>query len=235
MRSDGCRGWRAWGSGRWRTRSGRSDPRILGTHARLSVPQAPTLDARTIPPPGRTAGTTLKSTHADDSRAASSASVCAHLLSRRLGAGRFFPSAPPASGFVRDYAIGAARQRGHSKRVCKKPPVTISENRAVPRALGSARWPASLLRVCAYRPVPYPLRNQDVHADCTLCRLLAWSCASRCVDVAACRLLSAAGRKTDAHLGNGAFRNMLQLAASPDDSQHPMALSRVDFWSLLAL
>jgi hypothetical protein len=49
--------------------------RILGICERHS--QAPTLDARTIPPPGRTEGTTLNSTHAaNDSRAASSASVC---------------------------------------------------------------------------------------------------------------------------------------------------------------
>jgi hypothetical protein len=84
----------------------------------------------------------------------------------RSGAGRLFASAPPTSGFVCDFAIEAARQCGPLKRVCIKPPVTAAKNRAVPRALGSARWPASLLRVCVYRPFP----NQDAQADRTLCK-----------------------------------------------------------------
>ncbi len=109
------RGWRASGSGRWRAGSGRSDPRILGTHARLSVPQAPTLDARTVPPPRRTAGTTLSSTLADAARAASSASVCEHLLIRRYGAGRSFASAPPALGFVCELSVQCGMPRGTSR------------------------------------------------------------------------------------------------------------------------
>ncbi len=89
-------------------------------------------------------------------------------------------------------------------------------------------------------PIQYPLRNQDVHADCTLCRLLAWSCASLHVDVSACQLLSTAGRKTDAHLGYGAFRNDAPNGGVADDSQHPLSLrrlarSRVDVRSWLAL
>ncbi len=76
-----------------------------------------------------------------------------------------------------------------------------------------------------------------MHADCTLCRLLAWSCASLHVDVAACRLLSAAGRKTDAYyLGYGAFRNDAPNSGVADDSQRPIARSRVAVRSpLLAL
>ncbi len=126
-----------------------------------------------------------------------------------------------AAGSVCDFAIRTARQRGPSKRVCMKPPVTISETRAVPRALGSARRPASLLRVCANS---LSTRNQDAQADCTLCRLPARNFASLHVDVATCRLLSAAGRKTDAHLGYGASRNDAPNEGVADDSQHPVAL-----------
>ena len=111
--------------------------RIIGPYARHSVPPEvirprPTLNVGTVPPPERAAGTTLNSTHADDAHAAPSASMCEHLVIRH------------------DFAIGAARQRRPSKRACMKPPVPMSDS--VPRALGSARWLASLLRVCAYRP-----------------------------------------------------------------------------------
>ena len=112
-------------------------------------PLAPTLDLGTVSPPEleRAAGTTLDSTQADDAHAASSASMCAHLMVRQA---------------IRERtAVGRLRLRlrhrscattSSFESASHKTRVTISENRAVPRALGSARWLASLLRVCAYRP-----------------------------------------------------------------------------------
>ncbi len=99
------------------TRSGRSDPRILGTHAPAFCPPG------THPrrgghghPPRRTAGTTLSLTLADAARrAASSASVCEHLLIRRCGAGRPFASAPPALGFVCELSVHCGMPRGISR------------------------------------------------------------------------------------------------------------------------
>ena len=68
------------------------------------------------PPPRRTAGTTLSSTLADAARrAASSASVCEHLLIRRCGAGRPFASAPPALGFVCELSVHCGMPRGISR------------------------------------------------------------------------------------------------------------------------
>ena len=83
-------------------------------------------------------------------------------------------------------------------------------------------------------PIPYPLRNQDAQLDCTLCRLPAWSFASLYVDVATCRLPARLVRPTP-NLITVRFETMLQLAASPDDSRHRIARSRVDFRSRLAL
>jgi hypothetical protein len=177
----------------------------------------------TVPPP---TGTTLSSTHADD--------VCEHLPISRSGAGRFFASTPPASGFVCDYAIGAARQRGPSKRVCK-PPVTLLENRVVPRALGSARWPASLLRVCVYRPshIHSAIRTRKRTVRCV--SLPAWICASRYVDVATCRLLARPAVRPTPTFGYGAVsKRCSKIGGVADDSRHPLARSRVDFRSLLA-
>jgi hypothetical protein len=68
------------------------------------------------PPPRRTAGTTLSSTLADAARrAASSASVCEHLLMRRRGAGRPFASAPRALGFVCELSVQCGMPRGISR------------------------------------------------------------------------------------------------------------------------
>ena len=236
--SDGCRGGLAASAGGGPDQGARgAGPRdtLHGTPSRPNhPPQAPTLDV-------------ARSSRRDERQGQHSTRRAQMLLARHhrracastcrpgdLAPGpRSFPSAPPASCSVCDFAINCSttgsferrrEPRGHHFRDSRC--ASRSRERTV------ACFFTSRLRIS---PIPYPLRNQDVHADCTLCRLLAWSCASRCVDVAACRLLSAAGRKTDAHLGNGAFRNMLQLAASPDDSQHPIARSRVDFRSRLAL
>ena len=101
------------GSGRWIRALGSADPRHTcpafcppGTHPRRGHG----------PPPRRTAGTTLSSTLADAARrAASSASVCEHLLIRRCGAGRPFASAPPALGFVCELSVHCGMPRGTSR------------------------------------------------------------------------------------------------------------------------
>ena len=162
--------------------------RIIGPYARHSVPPEvirprPTLNVGTVPPPERAAGTTLNSTHADDAHAAPSASMCEHLVIRH------------------DFAIGAARQRRPSKRARMKPPVPMSDS--VPRALGSARWLASLLRVCAYRPF-HPRSGRASG-------LFAVSPSGLEFRLSLCDLPvgSAAGRASETHtyLGYGAFRN----------------------------
>jgi hypothetical protein len=110
------RGWRVSGSGRWRDQIravGSADPRHTcpgflspGTHPRRGHG----------PPPRRTAGTTLSSTLADAARrAASSASVCEHLLIRRCGAGRPLASVPPALGFVCEISVHCGMPRGISR------------------------------------------------------------------------------------------------------------------------
>ena len=195
-------------------------------------PLAPTLDLGTVSPPEleRAAGTTLDSTQADDAHAASSASMCAHLMIRQA---------------IRERAaVGRLRLRlrhrscattSSFESASHKTRVTITENRAVPRALGSARWPASLLRVCAYRQFP-------IHSVIKTCTRAVLCVAFRLeVSPLLCRFsslpaASAAGRKTDAYyLGYGAFRNDAPNSGVADDSQRPTARSRVDVRSLLAL
>ncbi len=177
-------------------------------------------------------GQTLDSTQADDAHAPSSASMCAHLMIRqaireRAAVGRLrlrlrHRSCATTSSFGES---ASAETPGHH----------FGDSRCASRSRERtvAGLFTSRLRIS---PSPYPLRYQDVHAGCTLCRLLAWRCASLYVDVAICRLLARpAVRPTPTILVTVRFETMLQLAASPDDSQHPMARSRVDVRSLLAL
>jgi hypothetical protein len=94
------------------------------------------------------------------------------------------------------------------------------ETRAVPRTLGSARRPASLLRVCADS---LSTRNQDAQADCTLCRLPARSFASLSVDAATCRLLARPAVRPAPILITERFDDAPNEGVA-DDSQHPVAL-----------
>ena len=137
---------------------------------------------------------------------------------------RSFASAPPASSFVYDFAIGAARQRGPSKRVCMNPPVTISRL-ALCLVLSGAH--DGLLLYFASAPIPYPLviRTRKRTVRCVAFRLGVRLSLCRCGDLPAA---SAAG-KTDAQLDYGAFRNDAPNEGVADDSQQPVARSRVDF------
>ncbi len=161
---------------------------------------APTLDLGTVSPPEleRAAGTTLDSTQADDAHAPSSAGMCAHLMIRQAIRER----AAVVRLRLRLRHRSCATTSSFGESASPKTRVTISENRAVPRALGSARWPDSLLRVCAYRQFP----THSVIKTCTR----AVRCVAFRLEVSPllCRFsslpaASAAGRKTHAHLGYG--------------------------------
>ena len=191
---------RACGFCRWRTGSGRPRRGSSGHVARHSVT------------PESSAPRLGRLTRADAARAASSASVCEHLPTRRSGAG---------AAVIRERAAGVILRLRLRHRSCSttgsfearlhETPGHHFETRAVPRALGSARRPASLLRVCANS---LSTRNQDAQADCTLCRLPAWSFASLYVDVATCRLPARLVRPTP-NLITVRFETMLQMRASP--------------------
>jgi hypothetical protein len=149
-------------------------PRILVRNI-LSRPNhppfAPTLDLGTVSPPEleRAAGTTLDSTQADDAHAASSASMCAHLMIRqaireRAAVGRLG---------LRLRHRSCATTSSFEARLHETPGHHFGDSRCASRRSRERTMACFFTSRLRISPIPYPLRNQDVHADCTLCRLLA--------------------------------------------------------------